>query len=316
MFTQKYRPKKLSEVVGNQDIIQSIKSMMPEIPHMLFKGPAGFGKTTIALCIKNELGCDFLEINASDENGVGVVRGKIKDFMSSKSLNGKFRLILLDEADATSDEFQTALRRMMEKYNDNCRIIFTCNFPHKIIEPIKSRCKGGTFEFKIIDFSEFKKGILNILNSELMTITEEALVKLYEISKGDMRIIDKLYQLSFTTKNIELKHIIEIHDDESWKELLKLIKESKYVESCRISDKKHIIPIFHELLNDNIDDDKKIKIIKVIAEWEYRSHFAQTDYIQLYALIGSLISILKTEKIQPINNIVIPKQINIFGIKK
>ncbi len=296
MWTTKYRPQKLDDIVGNKEIIKNIKSMMPNIPHMLFKGAAGIGKTTTAHCIKNELGCTFLEINASDENGIDVVRNKIKNFMNTSSLDGKFKLILLDEADATSDEFQTALRRTMEIYATNCRIIFTCNHPEKIIEPIKSRCSGGIFEFLPIEYEEFKRGVLNILNKESMTITEDAIFKLHEISHGDMRIIDKLYNLSFSTKNITLSDIITIQDDQSWKELLKLIKEGKYTDACKISDKKHIIPIFQDLISSNISDEKKMKISKVVAEWEYRSHFAETDYIQLYALIGSMIGVLKEEQ--------------------
>ncbi len=296
MFTSKYRPKKLDEVVGNQDIIKSIRSMMPNIPHLLFKGPAGVGKTTTALAIINELGCDFKELNASDEGGIDVVRTTIKNFANTSSLGGGFKVILLDEADFTSTDFQTALRRLMEQYANNCRFIFTCNNPQNIIEPIQSRCRGGTFEFKPIEFDEFKKGILSILTKELMTITNDALLKLHELSGGDMRIIDKLYQISFSTKNITLSDIILIKDDDSWKELLKLIKEGKYTEACKLSKKEQIVPIFQSLIDSNIDEDKKIKITKVVAEWEFRKHFAETDYIQLYNLIGNLIIILKEEQ--------------------
>lgn len=293
MWTTKHRPKKLDDIIGNEPIIKSIKAMMPHIPHMLLKGPPGVGKTTIALAIKNELGCDFLEINASDENGIDVVRGKIKSFMNTAGLNGKTKLILLDEADATSDEFQTGLRRMMEKYEQNCHIILTCNFPHKIIEPIKSRCQGATYDLQPIELNDFKRGITNILTKEQMTITDDAMVKLFEISNGDMRIIDKLYNISFQTKNVTLNDIILIHDDDSWKELLRLMEQGKYTESCKIIKKIHIIPIFLYLISSNISEEKKIKISKITSEYEFRSHFVQTDFIQIYAWVANIISVFK-----------------------
>ena len=320
MWTIKYRPNKLNDIIGNEVIIKSIKSMMPEIPHMLFKGPPGVGKTTTALAIVHELGCEYKEINASDENGVGVVRTTIKNFMISASLTGKPKILIIDEADSTSIEFQTALRRMMEQYSLNCKVIVICNYPHKIIAPIKSRCSGGTFDFLPIEFDEFRRGVLGILTKEQMTITDEALIKLHEISQGDMRIIDKIYNISFQTKDITLDDVLTIKDDDSWKELLKLIRANKYVESCKYSDKKHIVPIFHVLLDDaTIDDDKKMRIVKYVADWEYKSHFAPTDYVQLYALIANIMSVLKVEKIL---NVVSqppaqrPKEINIFGAKK
>jgi len=320
MWTQKYRPIKLDDIVGNKPIITSIKSMLSDLPHMLFMGPAGVGKTTVALAITKELGCEYKEINASDENGVDVVRTTIKNFMISASLTGKPKILILDEADSTSTEFQTALRRMMEQYSKNCKVIIICNYPHKIIAPIKSRCLGGMFDFLPIEFDEFKRGVLGILTKEQMTITDEALVKLHELSHGDLRIIDKLYQISFTSKNVTLNDIMLIQDDDSWKELLKLIRTSKYVESCKFADKKHIIPIFHVLLDDaTIDDDQKMRIVKYVADWEYKSHFAPTDYIQLYALIANIMSVLKVEKV-PMRNVISlpqkPKEINIFGVKK
>jgi len=317
MFTQKYRPTKLDDIVGNKPIIASIKAMLSDLPHMLFMGPAGVGKTTTALAVVKELGYESKEINASDENGVDVVRTTIKNFMVSASLTGKPKILILDEADSTSTEFQTALRRMMEQYSQNCKVIIICNYPHKIIAPIKSRCSGGTFDFLPIEFDEFKRGVLSILSKEQMTITEEALFKLHELSHGDMRIIDKLYNISFQTKDITLDDVLTIKDDDSWKELLKLIRANKYVESCRFADKKHIIPIFHVLLDDiSIDDDQKIRIVKYVADWEYKSHFAPTDYIQLYALIANIMSVLKIRNVVSQPPTQRPKEINIFGVKK
>ena len=322
MFTQKYRPKKLDDIVGNKAIIASIKSMLSDIPHMLFMGAPGVGKTTAALAIVKELGWESKEINASDENGVDVVRTTIKNFMSTTSLKQQPKILILDEADSTSPEFQTALRRMMEQYSNNCKVIIICNYPHKIIAPIKSRCQGGTFEFLPIEFDEFKRGVLNVLTQESMTITDDALIKLHELSGGDMRIIDKLYNISFKTKDITLDDVLTIKDDDSWKELLKLIYANKYVEACKLSDKKHIILVFHALIDDaSIDEDKKMRIAKYVADWEYKSYFAKSDDIQLYALIANLISTLKVEKVTaPIRNIISqpqrPKEINIFGGKK
>jgi replication factor C small subunit len=322
MWTDTYRPNKLDDIVGNKEIIAAIKSMLSDLPHMLFMGAPGVGKTTTALAIVKELGCEYKEINASDEGGVDVVRTTIKNFMSNTSLMGKPKILILDEADATSKEFQTALRRMMEQYSKNCKIIMICNYPHKIIEPIKSRCSGGTFEFLPIQFDEFKRGILSILSKESMTITEDALLKLHEISNGDMRKVDKLYQISFETRNITIDHIIKIKDDDSWKDLLKLIRENKYVEACKFADIKHIRPIFQVLIDDvTIDNDKKMRIVRYVADWEYKSHFAPTDYVQLYAVIANIMSVLKVEGISSgnVRSIVIqspsqrPKSRSIFG---
>lgn len=314
MWTIKHRPQKLENVVGNQEIIRSIKGMMPEISHLLLYGMPGTGKTTTAHCIVNELGCDFKEINASDDRGIETVRTVIKNFANTSSLTGKFKIIILDEFDATTPDFQTALRRLMEMYGTNCRFILTANNFANIIEPIKSRCSGGTFEFKSIEYDEFKRGILNILSKESMLIDENALLKLHELSGGDMRIIDKLYQISFSTKNITLSDIMVIKNDDSWCELYKLIKESKYIDACKFSKKEQIVPMFHAILADDLlTVDQKMLITKYVAEWDYRSHFAQTDYIQIYGLIANIISTLKKTIQKPDN---IAKTANIFGINK
>lgn len=302
MWTVKYRPKKLDAIVGNKSIIASIKSMMPFIPHLLFKGPPGVGKTTTALAIVEELGCDVLEINASDESGIDVVRGKIKSFAGTGALNGKFKIVILDEADETTTDFQTALRRTMEKNASNCKFIFTCNEPQRIIEPIHSRCQGGEFEFQLITFEEFKVGIRDILIKENMTIDEDALIKLYDTCQGDMRVVDKLYNISFHTKHITMADITDIQDNDTWKELLKLIQAGKYTEACKVSNKKQIVPVFHALFVSDISDEKKMKIAKYVADWEFKSHFAKTDYIQTYALIANFIAVLKEDKvIRPIS---------------
>src|SRR5690606_27770541 len=152
MWSEKYRPKKLEEVVDQKEIIKGISNLIksPDIPHMLFSGPAGVGKTTTALCIAMELlGEEWkkntLELNASDERGIKMVRGRVKEFAASIKLAsdkeyGKPKIIILDEADEMTSEAQTALRRIIEDSAKTTRFIIICNYLSQIIEPIQSRC--------------------------------------------------------------------------------------------------------------------------------------------------------------------------------
>ena len=165
IWTEKYRPITFSEVVGQEDIIKRIESLTNtlNIPHLLFAGPAGTGKSTLALIVVKELFAEtwkenYLELNASDERGINVVREKVKSFARTKAL-GKvpFKVIFLDEADALTPEAQQALRRTMENYAATCRFILSCNYSSKIIDPIQSRC--AIFRFKLLEKRDIEKRI-------------------------------------------------------------------------------------------------------------------------------------------------------------
>ena len=148
IWTEKYRPSNFSSVVGQDEIIKRVQALTNSlnIPHLLFAGPAGTGKSTLALIIVKELYGEnwrenYLELNASDERGINIVREKVKNFARTKSLgNVPFKIIFLDEADALTPEAQQALRRTMENYSSTCRFILSCNYSSKIIDPIQSRC--------------------------------------------------------------------------------------------------------------------------------------------------------------------------------
>ena len=166
IWTEKYRPKKYDGIVGQDSVVKRVKSLTDSlnIPHLLFAGPAGTGKSTLALIVVRELFGEnwkenYLELNASDERGINIVREKVKDFARTKSL-GKvsFKIIFLDEADALTPEAQQALRRTMENYSSTCRFIMSCNYSSKIIEPIQSRCV--VFRFRQLD----KKDIIEIID--------------------------------------------------------------------------------------------------------------------------------------------------------
>src|SRR3989338_4757426 len=168
IWTEKYRPSKFEEVVGQHEIIKRIKSLVlaMNIPHLLFAGPAGVGKSTLALIVVRELFGpswkeNYLELNASDERGIDVIRQKVKDFARTKAIsNVPFKVIFLDEADALTNEAQNALRRTMENFTGTCRFILSCNYSSKIIDPIQSRCV--VFRFKLLEKKDIEKIIKRI----------------------------------------------------------------------------------------------------------------------------------------------------------
>ena len=176
IWTEKYRPSTFSHLVGQDEIVKRVQALTNSlnIPHLLFAGPAGTGKSTLALITVKDLYRDtwkdnYLELNASDERGIQVVREKVKNFARTKSLgNVPFKIIFLDEADALTPEAQQALRRTMENYSSTCRFIMSCNYSSKIIDPIQSRC--AVFRFKILEKKDIERIILLFLTKDFCSI--------------------------------------------------------------------------------------------------------------------------------------------------
>nr|MDQ4050657.1 replication factor C small subunit [Thermoproteota archaeon] len=197
MWSEKYRPKKLQEVVNQKEIINGISNLIksPDIPHMLFAGPAGVGKTTTALCIAMELLGDewrknTLELNASDERGIKMVRERVKEFAASIKLAGdkefgKPKIIILDEADEMTSEAQTALRRIIEDSARTTRFIIICNYLSQIIEPIQSRCV--VFRFTRLPKEDVIGHLEMICKQQKVKYEEKALTQIYEATGGDLR---------------------------------------------------------------------------------------------------------------------------------
>ncbi len=181
VWVEKYRPKKLSDVIGQRAIMERLGAYVRtrSMPHMLFAGPAGCGKTTCAIALAKELYGDqwrdnLIELNASDERGIDIVRGKIKDFARAASIGREnFKIIFLDEADSLTSDAQAALRRTMERYTQTCRFILSCNYSSKIIEPIQSRC--AVFRFRPLSEADVKTYLIRIATSEGIDISEDGL---------------------------------------------------------------------------------------------------------------------------------------------
>ena len=210
---EKFRPQTFNEIIGNEDIIREIKSTVESgsIPHYLFYGRAGIGKTTVAHVIKNrltEMGVlnDFHEINASDERGIDTVRSKIKMLAKIGGSDG-FKIIFLDEADSMLEDSQEALRTIMEKYSSNCKFIISCNRIFKIIEPIQSRCV--VYAFKPIEKEAGINQLKMINDKENGDIDNDYLEAIFDKSGGDMRKCINILQSALSGNQRKLSEVFE-----------------------------------------------------------------------------------------------------------
>ncbi len=309
IWTEKYRPSKFSEVFGQDDIIKRVESLTNSfnIPHLLFAGPAGTGKSTLALIIVKELFKDswkdnYLELNASDERGINVIREKVKNFARTKSLgNVNFKVIFLDEADALTPEAQQALRRTMENYSNTCRFVLSCNYSSKIIDPIQSRC--ALFRFKLLENKDIEKVMNRIAIAENLTISPEAHEIIYEGSEGDCRrSINILQSTASISPNItaelvstiisnakpkDIKVVLDYALSGNFQEAREKLLDVMLKES--ISGQDVIKAIQKEIWNLPVEPEIKVKLTEKTGEVEFRIVEGSDPFIQLQALLASFI---------------------------
>jgi len=231
LWTEKYRPEAFIDVKGQKDIVKRVRAFVENknMPHLLFAGPAGVGKTTLSLVTVKQLYGDswrenFLELNASDERGIDVIRVKVKEFARTKSIGAvPFKIIYLDECDALTREAQQALRRTMENYTQTCRFILSCNYSSKIIEPIQSRC--AVFRFKPLSKEELFEIIENIAGREKLKIDDKAKDALVEVSEGDCRKLENIMQsCAVLSKKITEEIVFEVAAFAKPKEVLEILE--------------------------------------------------------------------------------------------
>lgn len=315
-WVEKYRPKKLSEIIFQDEIVEMLKNTikMGEMPHLLFYGPPGTGKTSTIISIALELFGPkafenrVIELNASDERGINVVRSRIGMFAKTSLCNGdpnypspQFKIIILDEADTMTTEAQSALRKMIEVKTNITRFCFICNYINQIIEPIASRCVK--YRFKPIEKNKMCEKIKTIIEKENINIENNNIDLIYNISNGDLRkAIMLLQNLKYSSNShaITNDYIYEIsgHTNDEYietifftctkKTIADILQITNYIRSKGWIIFDLLTKLLIRIIHSDLNDFNKTKIIKVIASAERMLIDGGDEYIQLFNVLTFL----------------------------
>jgi replication factor C small subunit len=311
MWVEKYRPSNLKEIINQRDIVNGLSNFSKEpdeIPHLLFSGPAGVGKTTTALCLAKELlgeswRTDTLELNASDERGIKMVRERVKEFAAVMKLptdrdNKKmFRIIILDEADEMTSEAQTALRRIIEDSSRTTRFIIICNYLSQIIEPIQSRCV--VFKFRRLSREDVSDYLRFICEKQGVRFEEKAFSTIYDSTLGDLRHSINILQAAAGMGAVSSSSVassIGLSGKTRVKEIIKLALAGKFHEArFRLFELMQVYGMsendFLKYANQEAYDlklDRPDEFAALMAEYDYRLVTGAHPEIQLVALLAQL----------------------------
>ena len=307
-WTEKYRPQTLREIRNQSEIVGRLKRFVETkaMPHCLFAGPPGTGKTTASLCLARDLFGEryaeaFMELNASDSRGIDVIRTTVKEFARIATISGfPFKILVLDEADNMTGDAQHALRRTMERFTETCRFILCCNYSGKIIEPIQSRCAIFRFTpLKEEDVSAYLKDISEKEKAQLLKSGLEAIVK---ISEGDLRkALNTLQATASLGKAIDEKSVYLVAGQakpEDVKEMVNLAFSGDFVQARNklrsmlveygLSGVEIMKQVHSEIFNMKIPEKKKVNLADVVGEADYRISQGADEEVQLSAMLARL----------------------------
>jgi len=298
LWTEKYRPKNIEDCILPERLKKPFQEYVSQknIPNLLLTGGAGVGKTTVAKAMCNEIGCDFMVINGSDENGIDMVRNKITNYASSMSFAGGRKVIIIDEADYLSANAQAAFRNAIEEFAVNCSFIFTCNFKNKIIEPLHSRCAVIEFGLKASEKSsmagQFFKRIQTILATEEITYETPVVAELIKKHFPDFRrVINELQRFS-KFGNIDTGVLSQIVDV-SLSDIIKFIKDKDFGAIRKWVASNDVDPAsLYRKLYDNLYEVLKPQSIPqavvILADYQYKQAFVADQEINLVACLTEL----------------------------
>ena len=309
MWAEKYRPKTLDEMVDQKEIVERLKSFVRSrnVPHCIFAGPPGTGKTTAGLCLARDLyGAAYrehiMELNASDERGINVVRETVKTFARVRSIGEiPFKIMVLDEADNMTSDAQQALRRTMERYTETCRFILIANYSGKIIEPIQSRC--APFRFTYLPREEQDRHLKLIAEKEKLNLLDDGLDAIFEVCGGDLRkAINTLQAAASLNRPIDAKVVYSIAGRAHPADVMKMIETAmggNFLEArkqLRVMIQKYgvagsdiIRQIHTEIFRSVVPEPWKIKLAGIAGEIDYRLVEGADEEVQLSALLARLV---------------------------
>ena len=309
MWAEKYRPKTLSNMADQKDIVERLESFVRSgnVPHCIFAGPPGTGKTTAALCLARDLYGNayrerIMELNASDERGINVVRETVKTFARIRSIGEiPFKILILDEADNMTGDAQQALRRTMERFTGTCRFILIANYSGKIIEPIQSRC--APFRFTYLPREEQDTYLRTIAEKEGLTLLDEGLNAIFEVCGGDLRrAVNTLQAGASLEKPIDSKIIYSIAGRANPADVREMIKTAMggdffearkqlrdMIQKYGVAGSDMIRQIHTEIFRSAIPEPWRMKLADVVGEIDYRLVEGADEEVQLSALLARLV---------------------------
>ena len=300
LWVEKYRPSTIEECILPKELKATFKQILEtgELPNMMFTGTAGVGKTTVARALCEELDLDYIIVNGSEDGNIDTLRGKIKQFASTVSLQGGYKVVILDEADYLNPQStQPALRGFIEEFSNNCRFILTCNFKNRIIEPLHSRC--SVYEFngtnKVELATQFMKRLEYILTEEKVSFNTSVLAELIMKYIPDWRRVINECQRYGMSGSIDSGILVTLSES-SIKDLMKDLKNKNFKGMRKwVSDNIDMEPaVLFRMIYDNmmeyVSDEYIPQLVITLAEYQYKNAFVADHELNTVACLTEIMA--------------------------
>jgi len=305
LWVEKYRPQTIEDTILPVALKDTFRQILEnkELPNLLFTGTAGVGKTTVAKAICNELDLDYLLINGSEEGNIDTLRHKIKQFASTVSLQGGYKVVILDEADYLNPQStQPALRGFIEEFSNNCRFIMTCNFKNRIIEPLHSRCSVVEFNVKKNDLAElcssFMARVTTILNSEQCGYDEPVIAELIMKHMPDWRrVLNELQRYSLSgnidsgilvnIQEVSLNNLMAAMKDKNFKQMRQWVTDNIDVEPAALFRK------IYDNMYEHVDPQSIPQLVLILADYQYKNSFVADHELNMVACCTEIMAGVK-----------------------